>query len=110
MSNHSRFLSMLLRHHPEEIGLSLDQNGWADVDVMLRLMRKSGRKITRDDLIETVETNDKKRFTLSEDQRKIRAAQGHSFDVDLGLAASEPPEFLYHGTARSNLDRISQKV
>lgn len=109
MSKDSRFLSRILRHEPETIGLALDAQGWASVDELLRRMKKAGHAMTRAMLLEIVESNDKQRFTLSRDGRRIRAAQGHSIAVDLGLAPLVPPEFLYHGTARASLDAIFQE-
>jgi len=102
----SKFLSYVLRHAPETIGLRLDANGWADVAELLAKAKKAGKRFDLDTLREVVAENDKQRFTLSEDGRRIRAAQGHSVAVDLGLAASEPPALLYHGTASRNLDAI----
>ena len=102
----SRFLSYVLRHAPESIGLSLDANGWADVAELLAAAGKAGRRIDLATLRAVVAENDKQRFTLSDDGRRIRAAQGHSIAVDLALAPSEPPSRLYHGTATRNLDAI----
>ncbi|OOY18940.1 RNA--NAD 2'-phosphotransferase [Thioclava sp. DLFJ5-1] len=104
MSNDSKFLARVLRHAPDEIGLSLGEQGWVRVEELLRAMKKAGRPLTRSQLEEIVATNDKSRFTLRGEM--IRAAQGHSVDVDLGLPALEPPETLYHGTASRNLDAI----
>ena len=87
----SRFLSLILRHQPDKAGITLDKNGWVDIEELL-----SKTDITRDELNEIVETNDKKRFTIEGD--KIRAAQGHSVTVDLQLKAVRPPDVLYHGT------------
>lgn len=101
-----RLLSHVLRHAPERLGITLDVQGWTSVDELIAKARKAGFTIDRPILEEVVATNDKKRFTLSEDGRSIRAAQGHSVSVDLGLAPSEPPETLFHGTARTNLDAI----
>ena len=101
MSNKSRFLSLILRHKPEEIGISLDKNGWANVK---ELLQKA--KMSMEDLEEIVETNNKKRFEFNDLGTKIRASQGHSIDVDLGDESKEPPEILYHGTATKNLDSI----
>lgn len=106
MSRDSKFLSRVLRHAPEEIDLKLDSQGWLLVDDLLRQMRRHGRRLSKEKLIEIVEKSDKQRFTLSPNGRKIRAAQGHSVNVDLGLPISEPPELLYHGTASANLDSI----
>ncbi|MEP3053883.1 RNA 2'-phosphotransferase [Ascidiaceihabitans sp.] len=106
MSRESKFLSLVLRHKPEEIDLQLDKHGWVEVDQLLRKMKKANRRLNREELIQIVEANEKKRFTLSEDGLRIRAAQGHSIDVDLGLQALRPPNELYHGTATANLDAI----
>ncbi|MFP3832511.1 RNA 2'-phosphotransferase [Chryseobacterium sp. SIMBA_028] len=105
----SKFLSLILRHQPESIGLKLDENGWADVE---ELRTKSARKrihFTLEELDEVVETNNKKRFAFNDDKSKIRASQGHSIDIDLALEALQPPEFLYHGTAEANIFSIFEK-
>lgn len=94
----SKFLSLILRHSPQTIGLQLDEQGWADVTELLEKAAQQHRGITREILDEVVHTNDKKRFAFSEDGSRIRASQGHSLSVDLDLQAQEPPEFLYHGT------------
>lgn len=106
MSRHSRFLSLILRHKPEEIGITLDRAGWTRIDELLRALKTAGRPISREQLIAIVEENEKRRFTVSEDGAFIRAAQGHSIDVDLGLQPRKPPLLLYHGTARQSLDEI----
>ena len=102
----SKFLSLVLRHQPEQIGLTLDAQGWADVDVLIELAGRSGTHIDRELIRRVVETNDKKRFSLSEDGRRIRARQGHSIPVDLGLEARQPPAVLFHDTAQRFLDSI----
>lgn len=103
----SKFLSLLLRHKPEEIGLTLDENGWADVKDLLERLRKTGKAHSMEDLREVVATNDKKRFSFNDDETKIRANQGHSLKtVDLKMQPIEPPEFLYHGTSERNKNAI----
>lgn len=102
----SKFLSLVLRHDPATIGLSLDQNGWADVDELIALANQRGKRLTRELLEIVVETNDKRRFAISPDGTKIRANQGHSVEVDLKLPAQEPPETLFHGTASRSLESI----
>jgi len=97
----SKFLSLILRHQPEKIGIALDENGWADVD---ELVEKS--QITLDTVEEVVTTNDKQRFTFNDDKTKIRASQGHSIKVDLELNPVEPPETLYHGTIKERFNSI----
>lgn len=99
----SKFLSFVLRHKPASIGLALDPEGWADVD---ELITKADIPITRALLVEAVEKNDKKRFALSADGQSIRANQGHSIAVDLGLKPVEPPQTLFHGTANRFVESI----
>ena len=102
----SKFLSLVLRHKPGLIGVSLDANGWTDVDTLLTKLQTKGYRINRDQLRYVVEANSKKRFALSPDEKQIRANQGHSVAVDLGYTQQQPPPFLYHGTAAQFLDSI----
>ncbi len=102
----SKYLSYILRHKPDSIGLELDPEGWANID---ELLAKADIALTRDVLFETVANNDKKRFAISPDRAFVRANQGHSIKVDLGLEPVEPPEFLYHGTATRFLDSIMKE-
>ena len=104
----SKFLSLVLRHKPGTIGLVLDDEGWASIEDLLERAQESGKSLNRPELEEVVANNDKKRFSISDDGARIRARQGHSVQVDLGLAASEPPETLYHGTVERFLDSIQQ--
>lgn len=105
----SRLLSRVLRHEPESIGIELDPAGWVRIDNLLSQVKKAGFKADRELLDQVVANNDKKRFTISEDGLRIRAAQGHSVEVDLGLLPSVPPDLLFHGTATVNLDSIFEK-
>lgn len=105
----SRLLSLVLRHDPVKIGLVLDANGWADVDQLLRQLALRKMPITRDDLQTIVDTNDKKRFAFNPEGTKLRASQGHSVSVELGIAASVPPNTLYHGTATKFLVPIRKE-
>ncbi|PTY04107.1 RNA 2'-phosphotransferase [Verrucomicrobia bacterium LW23] len=102
----SKFLSLVLRHQPESIGIQLDANGWVDVDELLQAMARIGKPLSFAELEELVESNDKQRFALSGDCSRIRANQGHSVSVDLALEASAPPEELYHGTVPEYLESI----
>ena len=102
----SKFLSLVLRHDPAAAGITLDEAGWADVDALLAGANAAGVRLDRAGLERIVAENDKKRFALSPDGRRIRASQGHSLEVDLGLAAVEPPPVLYHGTATRFLKDI----
>lgn len=102
----SKFLSYVLRHHPGSIGIELDEHGWAYVSELLKGAEQNGFIIKPDDLNTVVEKNDKQRFSLSEDGLRIRAKYGHSIAVDLGYSPILPPEILYHGTAKRNLESI----
>lgn len=99
----SKFLSLVLRHQPERIGLTLDENGWAKVE---DLLEKLPFELDFASLKHIVDTSDKKRFALSDDFKMIRANQGHSVHVDLQLIAIQPPEVLFHGTPNKNIPSI----
>ena len=102
----SKFLSFVLRHKPDAIGLALDSQGWVGIDELIKKGNAAGTQFTREDLLHVVKTSDKKRFSISADGLRIRAAQGHSVSVDLGLSPQEPPPVLYHGTAIRFIDSI----
>lgn len=102
----SKFLCLVLRHKPEEIGIKLDKYGWADVLELVEGMTRRYPEFTLATLEEIVRTDEKKRYSFSEDRTSIRANQGHSIPVDLGLIAVTPPDILYHGTATKYLDDI----
>ncbi len=104
----SKFLSYVLRHRPQHIGLVLDAHGWAAIDELIRLAPKAGRRLTRELIEEVVRSNDKQRFSISDDGTRIRASQGHSVSVDLALSPAEPPTILYHGTVLRNISSIKQ--
>jgi putative RNA 2'-phosphotransferase len=97
----SKRLARHLRHDPAALGLTLSPDGWVDVDTLLRALT-----ITREQLDEVVETNTKRRFAFDETGARIRASQGHSVPVDLGLPDAAPPDVLYHGTVPKFLDPI----
>jgi putative RNA 2'-phosphotransferase len=105
----SKFVSLVLRHQPEVIGLKLDENGWADVDRFIELAKQNGKDISRSVLEEIVETNNKQRFSFNSEKSKIRANQGHSIDIELGLTPKQPPEQLFHGTATKFIESIRQQ-
>lgn len=102
----SKFLSYILRHHPELIDLNLDEKGWANVNEIIAKSANDNQGFTFEELNEIVETNDKKRFVFNEDKTRIRANQGHSIGIDLNLKPQQPPELLYHGSAQANVDSI----
>lgn len=102
----SKFLSLILRHEPERVGLTLGDAGWVGVSDLLQALNAHEVKLTREELEHVVSTNEKKRFAFSDDGQKIRASQGHSVEVDLQYDPQTPPEVLYHGTATRFLDEI----
>lgn len=106
LSRISRKMSLLLRHRPEAGELVLGRGGWVSLDALRRGLHLSGTKASREEILAVVATNDKQRFTLSPDGTRIRAAQGHSVEVDLELAPAVPPDRLWHGTATRVLDAI----
>lgn len=106
----SKFLSYVLRHEPEAIGLELDSDGWADIDALILCASRNNRVIDRDLLEKVVNDSEKKRFIISESRQLIRAAQGHSTrTVNLQHTQMIPPTLLYHGTATRFLESIYEK-
>ncbi|MFD0700372.1 RNA 2'-phosphotransferase [Myroides pelagicus] len=104
-----KFVSLVLRHQPETIGLFLDKEGWADINELISKSARKGMSFTREELDYIVENNDKKRYAYNSDQTRIRANQGHSIAVDLQLMEKRPPEFLYHGTTVRFVESIRKK-
>jgi putative RNA 2'-phosphotransferase len=102
----SKRLSRILRHDPASVGITLDAAGWVAVDTLLAALARHGARVSRADLDHVVATNNKRRFAFSDDGRSIRASQGHSVEVDLGLPPSDPPAVLYHGTTGRVLEAV----
>src|SRR3712207_7830551 len=99
----SRFLSYVLRHRPDDAGLAIDQEGWADIEELICAAQRSGFDVDRPRLTNVVANNDKKRFTISRDGARIRAAQGHSTArVDIRFEPSEPPNIQDRKSTRLN--------
>lgn len=103
----SKFLSLILRHKPETIGISLDEHGWAEVDRLIAGIAKT-REFNMGLLEEIVRTDNKQRYSFNEDKTRIRANQGHSIPVDVQLERVEPPEFLWHGTGEKYVASIKK--
>lgn len=103
----SKFLSLILRHKPEVIGISLDEHGWAEVDELIAGINRT-RKFDKEMLEEIVRTDSKQRYSFNEDKTLIRANQGHSIPVDVQLDAVKPPETLWHGTGEKYVSSIDQ--
>jgi putative RNA 2'-phosphotransferase len=102
----SKFLSLVLRHQPEVIGIYMDENGWVSVEDLIKKCKSKNIHFDREGLNEIVSTNDKQRFAFSSDRSRIRANQGHSINIDLALEPQQPPATLYHGTADKNISSI----
>lgn len=105
----SKFISLILRHKPESINETLDNEGYIEVDKLIEGINNQGKNIDFDLLCEIVASDEKQRYSFNEDKTKIRANQGHSVKVDVGLKEIIPPEILYHGTATRFLDSILEK-
>jgi len=109
LEKHSKFLSYVLRHKPDAIGLTLDAEGWAHLPTLISCAAAHGTQLDLEQIREIVRSNDKQRFALDEAGQRIRANQGHSVSVELGLQAVTPPATLYHGTATRFLDSIREQ-
>ena len=108
LTSTSKFVSLILRHKPETIGIQLDEHGWANVDELIAGISKTC-EFNREILEEIVRTDNKQRFTFNEDKTKIRANQGHSIPVDVELKEMQPPETLWHGTGEKYVASIDQQ-
>lgn len=106
----SKFLSYILRHEPQSIGLQLDTEGWVKIDCLIAGAAKEERILDRELILSIVSSSDKNRFSITNDAQYIRAVQGHSTkSVDLQHIEKDPPKFLYHGTATRFLESIRQQ-
>lgn len=111
MKSQSKFMSFVLRHQPEAIGLDMDKNGWVSIEQLIANAKAAGTTLTHETIQDVVDNNDKGRFAISQDGTKIRALQGHSISKDLVRIEFEektPPEVLYHGTATRFVDSIKE--
>ncbi len=107
-NNTSKYISLILRHKPEVIGITLDEHGWANVDELIEGVSKT-HPLTRESLEEIVRTDEKQRYSFNEDHSLIRANQGHSIPVDVELEEVKPPKYLYHGTGEKYVSSIDQQ-
>lgn len=105
-NNLSKFISLILRHKPEAIGITLDEHGYANVDELIEGINKQNYIIDFDKLKDIVDTDNKQRYSFNKDFTKIRANQGHSIKVDVELEEKRPPKYLYHGTATRFVESI----
>ena len=108
LADTSKFMSLILRHKPEAIGISLDEHGWADVDELIAGISRT-HELNKDILEEIVRTDDKQRYSFNEDKTLIRANQGHSIPVDVELDEVKPPEELWHGTGEKYVLSIDRQ-
>jgi putative RNA 2'-phosphotransferase len=104
----SKFMSLVLRHKPEEIGLKLDEHGYLNTSELIERMNRKGYKVTDSDIKRIVIEDDKQRYSFNDNETKIKANQGHSLSVNLELEAVKPPNELYHGTSTRFSDSICQ--
>ncbi len=102
----SKFISKVLRHEPESVGLTLEPGGWVFISDLLSGLARAGTRLTREELAEVVKNCEKQRFAVDGTGTKIRANQGHSTKVDLQLAEAEPPAELFHGTAQASVATV----
>ena len=108
LTNLSRYMSLILRHKPEVIGITLDEHGWASVNDLICGIEKNNPGFNMDILKQIVRTDSKQRYSFNDDKSLIRANQGHSVNVDVELKEKEPPEYLYHGTGEKYVESINQ--
>lgn len=101
----SKFISLILRHKPETIGIALDEHGWANVEELIEGVTKT-HKLDMETLERIVAEDEKQRYSFNEDKTLIRANQGHSIPVDVELEEVVPPETLYHGTGEKYVASI----
>ena len=104
----SKFISLILRHRPEVIGITLDEHGWANVDELLAGINRT-RPLDMTGLEEIVRTDEKQRYSFNAGKTKIRANQGHSVPVDVELQPVTPPALLYHGTGEKYVSSIEAR-
>jgi putative RNA 2'-phosphotransferase len=104
----SKFISLILRHKPETIGITLDEHGWAEVDELIAGIAET-RPFDRDMLEEIVATDSKQRYAFNAEKTQIRANQGHSIPVDVELEEAKPPRVLWHGTGEKFVSAIDQE-
>lgn len=103
----SKYISMILRHKPQVIGITLDEHGWAEVDALIEGVSKT-HPLTMEILEQIVAEDSKQRYSFNEDKTLIRANQGHSIPVDVELPETDPPEILYHGTGEKFTEAIDR--
>ena len=104
----SKYISLILRHKPEVIGITLDDHGWADTQALIEGVNRT-HPLTMELLEEIVRTDEKQRYSFNADKSRIRANQGHSIPIDADLAETEPPETLYHGTGEKSVASIERE-
>ena len=104
----SKYISLILRHKPETIGITLDEHGWANVEELISGIKKT-HPLTRETLEEIVSSDEKQRYSFNEDHTLIRANQGHSIPVDVELEEMMPPKYLYHGTGEKYVSSIDEQ-
>lgn len=105
----SKYISLILRHKPETIGITVDKHGYVNTDDLIKGVKTKYPEFNKDTLVKIVETDEKQRYSFKDNGKLLRANQGHSFPVDLELEAQQPPQLLFHGTSTKYLDSIMEK-
>lgn len=106
----SKFLALILRHKPEELGLTLDEQGWCNVGELVKAFKTKFNDFTFETLEEIVITDEKGRYSFNEDKTLIRAVQGHSTKAvnisfeEIDWNSLEHP--IYHGTGEKYIESI----
>ena len=109
LNNISKYMSLILRHKPDVIGIELDEHGWANTDDLISGIEKDNHGFDFELLEKIVKTDNKQRYSFNDDKTLIRANQGHSIPVDVELEEKEPPKFLYHGTGEKYVSSILEQ-
>lgn len=104
----SKYMSLILRHKPEVIGICIDEHGWANVEKLIQGIAKNNPGFNMEALEEIIKTDNKQRYSFNDDKTLIRANQGHSIQVDVELEEKEPPNVLYHGTGEKYVTSIDK--
>ena len=109
LTSQSKFLSLLLRHDPSRLSLTMDSKGWVNVQELIDNSKGNKTEFTLEIIEAIVASDTKQRYAFSDDRLRIRANQGHSLVVDVELTRKAPPKYLYHGTSFNNLGVIKKE-
>ena len=98
----SQKLAGLLRHRTDPMYIDLN-GGWADVNEIISALKARFPEVDRAVIDEIVANDEKGRYSFD----ITGTNQGHSIPgVKIEMERPQPPELLYHGTARRFLPSI----